>query len=86
MLQTPIKEVEVMPFNNEEITEIERIFDARYVRQKDCDRTVEKEDGRITKLEIRLENVNTKLGILIAILSAIGVPVVSLCIKLLFGG
>lgn len=75
-----------MTINNETLIELEKIFDGRYVRQKDCDKTVEKEDGRITKLEIRLENVNTKLGILIAILSAIGVPVVSLCIKLLFGG
>lgn len=75
-----------MTINHETMIELEKIFDGRYVRQKDCDKTVEKEDGRITKLEIRLENVNTKLGILIAILSAIGVPVVSLCIKLLFGG
>lgn len=71
---------------NEEVTDLEKILDGRYVRRKDCDRTVEKEEDRITKLEIRLENVNTKLGILIAILSTIGVPVISLCIKLLFGG
>lgn len=75
-----------MPIDHDTITEIERILDDRYVRRKDCDRTVEKEEDRITKLEIRLENVNTKLSILIAILSAIGVPVISLCIKLLFGG
>lgn len=75
-----------MPFNNEQIAELERILDDRYVRRKDCKQTVEKEEDRITKLEIRLENVNTKLGILIAILSTIGVPVISLCIKLLFGG
>lgn len=75
-----------MEFNNEQITELERILDDRYVRRKDCKQTVEKEEDRITKLEIRLENVNTKLGILIAILSTIGVPVVTLCIKLLFGG
>lgn len=75
-----------MSFDNAALSELEKILDDRYVRQKDCDKTVEKEEDRITKLEIRLENVNTKLGILIAILSAIGVPVISLCIKLLFGG
>lgn len=75
-----------MTINHETLIELEKIFDGIYVRQNDCDKTVEKEDGRITNLEIRLENVNTKLGILIAILSTIGVPVVSLCIKLLFGG
>ena len=75
-----------MSFDNTTLSELEKILDDRYVRQKDCDKTVEKEEDRITKLEIRLENVNTKLGILIAILSTIGVPVISLCIKLLFGG
>lgn len=79
-------EVMTMSFDNAALSELEKILDDRYVRQKDCDKTVEKEEDRITKLEIRLENVNTKLGILIAILSAIGVPVISLCIKLLFGG
>lgn len=75
-----------MSINNEDLIELEKILDDRYVRRKDCDKTVKTEEDRITKMEIRLENVNTKLGILIAILSAIGVPVVSLCIKLLFGG
>lgn len=72
--------------SSEDMIDIEKRFDDRYVRRKDCRETVAKEEGRITKLEIRLENVNTKLAILIGILSAIGVPVVSLCIKLLFGG
>ena len=72
--------------SNEDIIDIEKRFDDRYVRRKDCRETVAKEEGRITTLEIRLEHVNTKLSVLIAILSAIGVPVVSLCIKLLFGG
>lgn len=71
---------------NDDLLKLEKILDDRYVRRKDCDVTVEKEEDRITKLEIRYENVNTKLGILIAILSTIGVPVISLCIKLLFGG
>jgi hypothetical protein len=75
-----------MTVDHETITEIERILDDRYVKRKDCEQTVRTEDGRITKMELKLENVNTKLGIMIAILSAIGVPVVALCVKLLFGG
>jgi hypothetical protein len=75
-----------MSINNDDLIELEKILDDRYVRRMDCKQTVEKEEDRITKLEVRLENVNTKLGILIAILSTIGVPVVTLCIKLLFGG
>jgi hypothetical protein len=76
----------IMSINNDDLIELEKILDDRYVRRKDCKQTVEKEEDRITKLEVRLENVNTKLGILIAILTTIGVPVVTLCIKLLFGG
>ena len=76
----------MMAINHDDLIELEKILDDRYVRRKDCDNTVKSEEDRITKLEIRLENVNTKLGILIAILSTIGVPVISLCIKLLFGG
>lgn len=75
-----------MEINHDDLIELEKILDDRYVRRKDCDKTVRTEEDRITKLEIRLENANTKLGILIAILSTIGVPVISLCIKLLFGG
>ena len=75
-----------MAVDHETITEIERILDDRYVKRKDCEQTVRMEDGRITKMELKLENVNTKLGIMIAILSAIGVPVIALCVKLLFGG
>lgn len=75
-----------MTISNDDLIDIEKVLDDRYVRRKDCNAIVEKEEDRITKLEIRLENVNTKLGILIAILSTIGVPVVTLCIKLLFGG
>lgn len=75
-----------MTVDHETIMEIERILDDRYVKRKDCEQTVRTEDGRITKMELKLENVNTKLGIMIAILSAIGVPVIALCVKLLFGG
>ena len=75
-----------MMIDHETITEIKRILDDRYVKRTDCEQTVRMEDVRITKMEVKLENVNTKLGIMIAILSAIGVPVVALCVKLLFGG
>lgn len=46
-------EVMTMSFDNAALSELEKILDDRYVRQKDCDKTVEKEEDRITKLEIR---------------------------------
>lgn len=57
-----------------------------FVTRKECAATVEVENEKITNLKVEITKVGTKLGILIAILSAIAVPVISLCIKLLFGG
>ncbi len=61
-------------------------FDGRYRKVKDCDDiTGELEDNQHS-LEIEFTKGNTKLTILIAILSAIAVPVISVCVKYLFRG
>lgn len=60
-------------------------FDSRYVKLKDCDRIVRDEDSRIDNLTVEFAKSNTKLNIMIAILSTIAVPVVSVCVKMLFG-
>lgn len=59
-------------------------FDGRYVRIVDCESTVEKEEKKIDRLTVEFAKSNTKLNILIAILSAIAVPIVGVCVKLLF--
>ena len=66
-------------------------FDGRYRKIDDCDDKIEAEDRKIVELQdkyndvrVELAKTNTRLGILIAILSAIAVPVLALCIKLLF--
>lgn len=68
-------------------------FDGRYRRIEDCEETVKEEENKIEKLrtsitELKVEQAktNTRLAILIGILCTISVPLVSLCIKLLFGG
>lgn len=68
-------------------------FDGRYRKIEDCDDIVTTEEDKIDKLkesisELKLEQAktNTRLAILIGILSAIGIPVLSVCVKLLFGG
>ena len=59
-------------------------FDGRYVKIEDCENTVEKEERKIDRLTIEFAKSNTKLNILIGILSAIAVPIIGVCVKLLF--
>ena len=59
-------------------------FDGRYVQIKDCENTVEKEEQKIDRLTVEFAKSNTKLNILIGILSTIAVPIIGVCVKLLF--
>ena len=61
-------------------------FDGRYVLIEDCEKTVREETKKIDRLTVEFAKSNTKLNILIAILSAIAVPILGVCVKLLFGG
>ena len=68
-------------------------FDGRYRKIDDCNETIENERKKIEKLEntiteLKIEQVktNTRLAILIGILSTIAIPILALCVKLLFGG
>lgn len=71
-------------------------FDGRYVLIEDCEDNRNRETSKIDGLkeefarlreEVRVDRAktNTRLNILIAILSAIAVPILSVCVKLLFG-
>ena len=72
-------------------------FDGRYVLAVDCEENRNKEMGKIEGLkeefsrlreEVRVDRAktNTRLNILIAILSTLAVPIIGVCVKLLFGG
>ena len=61
-------------------------FDGRYVLIEDCEKTVKEESKKIDRLTVEFAKSNTKLNILIAILSAIAVSILGVCVKLLFGG
>ena len=72
--------------------QLENDFNSVYRRINDCNNIVTSEEDKIDKLqnsitELKVEQAktNTRLAILIAILSAIGVPILSVCIKFLFG-
>ena len=74
-------------------------FDGRYVLAEECEKQIEKEESKIDKIykditqmrqdfsSMRVERAkdSTKLSVVIGILCAIAVPLVSLCVKLLFG-
>jgi hypothetical protein len=71
-------------------------FDGRYVLIEDCEKSLETETSKIDGLkeefarlreEVRVDRAktNTRLNILIAILSTLAVPIVGVCVKLLFG-
>ena len=71
-------------------------FDGRYVLVEDCEDNRNKETSKIDGLkeeftrlreEVRVDRAktNTRLNILIAILSTLAVPIVGVCVKLLFG-
>lgn len=67
-------------------------FDGRYRKIEDCDEIVSNEEKKIDKLnniimELKIEQAktNTRLAILIGILTTIAVPILAVCVKLLFG-
>lgn len=71
-------------------------FDGRYVLIEDCEKARQGESSKIDGLkdefarlreEVRVDRAktNTRLNILIGILSTLAVPIVGVCVKLLFG-
>lgn len=65
---------------------LENRFDNRYVRKRDCDQKSHSNEEHIQRLEITMAKVGTKLSIMIGILGAIGVAMLTVVIKILFGG
>ena len=71
-------------------------FDGRYVLIEDCEKSRETETSKIDGLkeefarlreEVRVDRAKTttRLNLLIAILSTLSVPIIGVCVKLLFG-
>lgn len=65
-------------------SQLQSEFDGRYVQIKDCERTVKEKSKKIDKLALEFAKSNTKLNILIALLSAIAAPIIGMCVKSLF--
>lgn len=67
-------------------TQMQDHFDGRYMQISECKKTVAQEEDKIDRLSLEFAKSNTKLSIMIGILSAIAVPIISVCVKMLFGG
>ena len=78
-------------------SQLQTEFDARYKQISSCDEDRRSEKSKIDEMkdeftrlreEVRVDRAktNTRLNILIAILSTLAVPIVGVCVKLLFGG
>ena len=67
--------------SNEDIERLKEIF----VTRKECETTRSDSNQHIQRLEIALAKVGTKLTIVIGILGAIGVAILSVVVKFLFG-
>lgn len=76
--------------------QLQKEFDGRYVLIEDCEESRNRETSKIDGLkdefsrlreEVRVDRAktNTRLNILIGILSTLAVPIVGVCVKLLFG-
>ena len=65
---------------------LESVFDGRYVRKKDCDRIVEKNDDRIDQITVTMTQIATKLNLIAALLGGIGAAILAAVVKLIFGG
>ena len=75
-----------MPFNNDDLIELEKFLDDRYVRRKDCDERQDKIYSEIEQIQLDTAKIGTKLNLITGILASIGGAFVALVIKLLFGG
>lgn len=57
-----------------------------FVEKDRCEKIRAENDGHVQRLEIAMAKVGTKLSIMIGILGAIGVSILSVIAKILFGG
>lgn len=57
-----------------------------FVEKDKCEKTRTESESHVQRLEIAMAKVGTKLSIMIGILGAIGISILSVIAKILFGG
>lgn len=73
-------------FTNEQLDQLAKYFDGRYVKQSECDAHVEDTDRRIRAIEINSAKALEKLNITIGILGTIATTILPIAVKIIFGG
>lgn len=71
-----------MPLTTEDIDRLKEIF----VTRRECDTTVEEINGKLSNDMKELAVINTKLSLVLWLLGAVGAAVITVLIKILFGG
>lgn len=67
-----------------EVLQLVDVMNAHYVSSKQCETSMTEQNSKINKIELKLVKIDTKFNVLVGILSAIAVPMIGLCIHLLF--
>lgn len=71
-----------MPISQEDIDRLKEIF----VTRKECNVTVDEINGKLSSDMKELAVINTKLSLILWLLGAVGAAVITVLIKILFGG
>ena len=75
-----------LTINHEDITELKKVFDDRYVKIEDCNDKQEKVNGRLAKDDKRIELLISQQKINNWLTLAIAGGIISLVIKVFIGG
>ena len=75
-----------MPITHEDITELKKVFDDRYVLQSDCSETQEKINNRFSNDNTRIELLVRQQTINNWLTAAIASGIIALLIKVFIGG
>ena len=75
-----------MPVNHEDIQELKKVFDDRYVLQSDCDATQQKINNKFANDEKRIELLINQQTINNWLTGAIASGIIALLIKVFIGG
>lgn len=72
--------------DKQDIHELQEWFDARYKLKGDCDREMGEVASKLSADATRLAVMNTKLSLVLWFLGAIGAAVITVLVKIVFGG
>ena len=75
-----------MPITHEDITELKKVFDDRYVLQSDCDATQQKINSKFANDDKRIELLVRQQTINNWLTGAIASGIIALLIKVFLGG